>query len=167
MKKKFYREENTRIKEKNYAYYGLIGIIWSVNLILMSTRYVTIWPHIGELHVYSFFQIWAALQLLSRLSDHLFYITELGKKSSRLKKYECTPLSKRQCYTAYALIMAKYLTVLSAGSLFIFFTMVWLTHRMDQISKTGWGLLTFLLTNVAVYLWLLVRNIVKESRYDD
>lgn len=162
MDKEFYRKENARIKEKNYLYYAIIGICWVFNFTLMCSQYRTTVPYLSELHAYSFFQFFGVLELTSRLCDNLFYVREMGKKSSRLKKYECTPLLKKQCYAAYALILGRYIIILSAGSLVIFFAAATLMHTLRLQPSTGWGLVTFLLLSAAAYLWSLILNIRKS-----
>ncbi|MDC7288310.1 hypothetical protein NXH76_10880 [Blautia schinkii] len=162
MDKNFYRKENARIKEKNYVYYAIIGILWAFNFILVCTRYRTTVPHFSELHAYSFFQFFGVLTLMKRLCDNLFYVREMGEKSSRLKKYECTPLLKKQCCAAYALILGRYTAILSAGSLVIFFAVTTLLHTLRLQPLTGWGLVTFLLLSAAAYLWILILNIRKS-----
>lgn len=164
MDKIFYKKELTRIKERNYVYYGIIGTIWAFNTVLMCTRYRTTVPHLSELHTYSFFQFFCVLKFMNHLSKDLFYVKEIGEKSSRLKKYECTPLLRKQCYGAYAVILARYIIILSAGSLIIFFSVAKLTQTLRMQPVTGWGLLTFLLLNTAAYLWILILSIRKSCR---
>ena len=68
MDKIFYKKELTRIKERNYVYYGIIGTIWAFNTVLMCTRYRTTVPHLSELHTYSFFQFFCVLKFMNHLS---------------------------------------------------------------------------------------------------
>ncbi len=165
MKNRFYVEESHRIREKNYEYYIIIGIIWILNIIVMCCKYNGSPENAGRLSVsYCYIQFFGAFQLMASVSENLYYVKELGQRNLRLKKYESLPLLKKQCILAYEAIMAKYLLLLTGGFLILFFSVALVTHTELRLFDTVTGILWFLLASAIGYVWFTVTNVVKNIR---
>lgn len=164
MRNKFYLEESRRLKEKNYIFYFIIGSIWVLYFVAMcSSQYNGCRP-LEQFYGYLYLQFFGTFSLMSSVSENLYFVKELGKRTPRLKKYECVPLMKKQCILAYEAIMAKYLLILIAGFLILYFSVSFFTRTRLLLYETITGILWFILASTPGYLWFTVLNIAKTRK---
>lgn len=153
MKSLFYIRENSRIKEKNYLYFIHIGVVWGLFLINGCIQRQSSSP---DSVMYGLFYFFGSLSLMLALYEQLFFVRELGARSSRLKKYAAVPLSLGSCLRSCGWIMARYQLILTAGCLVLYFGLpVLFTKKLSSMPDLTEGIL-FLLMGSAVYFCLFL-----------